>query len=154
MSEDDFEEELDEEEELEEDLEEDLEDDLALDGGAEDDEAAAEGDDEAAAEGEAAAPAARPRKADDDDDVLDLEEELHPDDVEVPLDAILHERTAKTSLDDEEDEDEDFEVDDRGEGSTRIVPRRPGEFLCSSCFLVLPRHQLADEKRMLCRDCA
>jgi Domain of unknown function (DUF4193) len=34
------------------------------------------------------------------------------------------------------------------------VPRRPGEFLCSSCFLVLPRNQLADKERMLCRDCA
>jgi hypothetical protein len=34
------------------------------------------------------------------------------------------------------------------------LPRRPGEFLCASCFLVLPRSQLADAKRMLCRDCA
>ncbi|HTK16881.1 MAG TPA: DUF4193 family protein [Acidimicrobiia bacterium] len=35
-----------------------------------------------------------------------------------------------------------------------MVPRRENEFLCRSCFLVLPRHQLADEKRMICRDCA
>ena len=88
----------------------------------------------------------------EDDDVVDLDEELHPDDVEEALDVVLRERTVAAGLEDEED-DED-EPDDRGEGSTKIVPRRPGEFLCSSCFLVLPRHQLADEKRMLCRDCA
>ena len=88
--------------------------------------------------------------------VLDLDEELHPDDVEAPLDALLQERTASATLEDEEEEveEEEAEVDERGEVPTKIVPRRPGEFLCSSCFLVLPRNQLADEKRMLCRDCA
>ena len=94
----------------------------------------------------------------DDDDLElddDLDEELHPDDVEAPLDALLQERTASATLEDEEEEveDDDVDVDERGEGSTRIVPRRPGEFLCQSCFLVLPRHMLADEERMLCQDC-
>jgi hypothetical protein len=65
---------------------------------------------------------------------------------------VLRERTAKVGLEDE-DEEED-EPDDRGDGGTRIVPRRENEFLCKSCFLVLPRHQLADEEKMLCRDCA
>ena len=88
----------------------------------------------------------------EDDEVVDLDEELHPDDVEEALDVVLRERTAAAGLEDEEDDEE--EPDDRGDGGTKIVPRRPGEFLCSSCFLVLPRHQLADEKRMLCRDCA
>ena len=91
----------------------------------------------------------------DDEEGLDLDEELHPDDVEAPLDALLQERTAKATLEDDEEEveaDED-DVDERGEGSTRIVPRRPGEFLCQSCFLVLPRHMLSDEARMLCQDC-
>ncbi|MFA5884457.1 MAG: DUF4193 family protein [Acidimicrobiia bacterium] len=92
----------------------------------------------------------------DDTDVLDLDEELHPDDVEAPLDALLQERTASATIDEEEEEleDEEGDADVSGDGPTRIVPRRPGEFLCSSCFLVLPRHQLADEERMLCRDCA
>ena len=92
----------------------------------------------------------------EDDDVLDLDEELHPDDVEEPLDVLLQERTASATLEDDEEElDEDEgDADDRVDGPTRIVPRRPGEFLCSSCFLVLPRNQLADEKRQLCRDCA
>ncbi len=91
----------------------------------------------------------------EEEDVLDLDEELHPDDVEAPLDTLLQERTASATLEDEEEEveEEEAEVDERGEGPTRIVPRRPGEFLCASCFLVLPRNQLADEERMLCRDC-
>lgn len=90
----------------------------------------------------------------EEDDVLELEEELHPDDVEEPLDVLLQERTASATLDeDEEEEEEEVEPDERGDGATKIVPRRPDEFLCSSCFLVLPRSQLADEKRSLCRDC-
>jgi Domain of unknown function (DUF4193) len=114
--------------------------------------------------GEKAPPVETPVPADkvvrepeeEEEDVLDLDEELHPDDVEAPLDALLQERTASATLEDEEEEveEEEPEVDERGEVPTKIVPRRPGEFLCSSCFLVLPRNQLADEKRMLCRDCA
>ena len=102
------------------------------------------------------APEEAAKEEDEEDDVLDLDEELHPDDVEAPLDALLQERTASATLEDDEDEieEEEGDADDRGEGPTRIVPRRPGEFLCSSCFLILPRNQLADEERMLCRDCA
>jgi hypothetical protein len=88
----------------------------------------------------------------EEDDVVDLDEELHPDDVEEALDVVLRERTVAQGL--EEEEEEDDEPDDRGEPGTKIVPRRENEFLCKSCFLVLPRHQLADEKRMICRDCA
>jgi len=102
--------------------------------------------------------AAEPRADDEEDeDGIDLDEELHPDDVEAPLDALLKERTAVAKLEDDEEEleEEEVEIDDRsGEGPTKILPRRPGEFLCSSCFLVLPRNQLVDEARMLCRDCA
>jgi hypothetical protein len=87
----------------------------------------------------------------EDDDVVDLDEELHPDDVEEALDVVLRERTVAAGL---EGEDDDDEPDEPGEGGTKIVPRRENEFLCRSCFLVLPRHQLADEKRMICRDCA
>jgi hypothetical protein len=93
-----------------------------------------------------------PVEEDEEDDVVDLDEELHPDDVEEALDVVLRERTVAAGL--EEEEDEEDEPDDRGEAGTKIVPRRENEFLCKSCFLVLPRHQLADEKRMICRDCA
>jgi hypothetical protein len=93
---------------------------------------------------------------DDEDDALDLEEELHPDDVEEPLDVLLKERTASATLEDDEEEleDEEVDVDDRGDGSTRIVPRRADEFLCQSCFLVLPLRRLADKDRQYCDDCA
>jgi hypothetical protein len=92
----------------------------------------------------------------EDDDVLDLDEELHPDDVEAPLDALLQERTASATLEDDEEEveDDEVDVDERGDGPTRIVPRRADEFLCKSCFLVLPLRRLADEERQFCDDCA
>jgi len=37
---------------------------------------------------------------------------------------------------------------------TRVVPIQATEFVCQKCFLVKHRSQLADKKRMLCRDCA
>jgi hypothetical protein len=92
----------------------------------------------------------------DDEGVVDLDEELHPDDVEEPLDVLLQERTAKATLEDDEEELEEEEVDgdDRADGPTRIVPRRPDEFLCQSCFLLLPLRRLADPERQFCDDCA
>ncbi|HYU39169.1 MAG TPA: DUF4193 family protein [Acidimicrobiia bacterium] len=168
MKDDDFDEEeeepeldeasLDEEDleadELDDDDDEELDGDVALE---DEDEDVDEGGEEN--EVVVAEPAAAKTKAatgEEDEDVLDLDEELHPDDVEEPLDVLLQERTAAATLEDEEEEAEEEEpdVDERGDGPTRIMPRRPGEFLCASCFLVLPRSQLADAKRMLCRDCA
>ena len=91
---------------------------------------------------------------DEDDENLDLEEELHPDDVEEPLDVLLAERTAAERIDEEEAdlEDED-EPDNPAEGTGKIVPRRDDEFLCRSCFLVKPMSQLAKGEKDLCRDC-
>ena len=92
---------------------------------------------------------------DEEDEVVDLEEVLHPDDVEEPLDVLLLERTSSGLLDEEEyDEDEDdSEADDRSDPGSRIPPKRPGEFVCRSCFLVKHPSQLADPERMLCADC-
>ena len=91
---------------------------------------------------------------DEDDETVDLEEELHPDDVEEPLDVLLLERTSSGLLDEEEydDEDED-DTDERAEPGSRIPPKRPGEFVCRSCFLVKHPSQLADNDRVLCTDC-
>ena len=36
----------------------------------------------------------------------------------------------------------------------RVVPIQETEFTCKNCFLVKHRSQLADKKKMLCRDCA
>jgi hypothetical protein len=92
---------------------------------------------------------------DEDDENLDLEEELHPDDVEEPLDAILKERTAAERMDEDEAEleDDDLEPDGPADGGGKIVPRRDDEFLCRSCFLVKPLSQLAKGEKDLCRDC-
>src|ERR671938_436809 len=54
----------------------------------------------------------------EDDDIVDLDEELHPDDVEEALDVVLRERTAAAGLEDDEEDDE--EPDERGEGGTKI----------------------------------
>ena len=163
MSDDEFEEEaveLDEDALEEEDLAEEdaLDEDVELNDDVEIELDETVETEESVAEVETPVPADRAvREADEEDeDVLDLDEELHPDDVEAPLDALLQERTASATLEDEEEEveEEEADVDERGEVPTKIVPRRTGECLCSSCFLVLPRNQLADETRMLCRDCA
>ena len=160
MSDDEFEDEpeLDEEELDEDALEEDFDEELIDDDAEIDDDLEAEVADEevlvplAGVVVEVAAPGAAIETEDEEeDDVVDLDEELHPDDVEEALDVVLRERTVAAGLEGEEDEDE---PDEPGEGGTKIVPRRENEFLCRSCFLVLPRHQLADEARMICRDCA
>src|SRR5689334_1092415 len=161
MSDDEFEDEPElDEEDLDEDvITEEFDDDLI------DDDLDEELVEDVAAEVEVVAPKGRKKAAaavevepvvvvaddEEDDDVVDLDEELHPDDVEEALDVVLRERTVAAGLEGEEDEDE---PDEPGEGGTKIVPRRENEFLCRSCFLVLPRHQLADESRMICRDCA
>jgi len=153
------EDELDEEEIGDDDLDDDAVavDDIVVDGESDDAvaEPIAEVETDAAAEAEpvAAKTATKTKKREDDDEGLDLDEEMHPDDIEEPLDVLLKERTASGALEEDEEAEEEIEVDERGETPTRIVPRRADEFLCSSCFLVLPRTQLADEKRMLCRDC-
>jgi hypothetical protein len=146
--------------ELDDDDLEDDEEDLDLD-----DDAVADVDDGnadlAEDEVESSAPVARPKKGsedgsdDEDDDAIDLEEELHPDDVEEPLDVLLHERTTTDRLEEEanELEDEDLEPDAPGDASGRVVPRRDDEFLCRSCFLVKPLSQLARGEKDLCRDC-
>jgi Domain of unknown function (DUF4193) len=38
--------------------------------------------------------------------------------------------------------------------TVKVVPQQPTEFTCRNCYLVKHRSQLADKKRMLCRDCA
>jgi len=159
MSDDDFEDEpeLDEEDLDEDAIGEDFDDELLEEDLDDDIDEVAEEDDDAALIPLAGVtipvvdPAVEEAEEEDEDDVVDLDEELHPDDVEEALDVVLRERTVAAGLEGEEDEEE---ADEPGEGGTKIVPRRENEFLCRSCFLVLPRHQLADETRMICRDCA
>lgn len=84
------------------------------------------------------------------------EEEPDSDEVEASLDQILEERVGvRVGLGDDE-EDEDFEdafpAEDRST-AVGLAPKKPGEFTCRSCFLVKHPSQLADAKRVLCRDC-
>ena len=66
---------------------------------------------------------------DEDEDLITA------DDVEADLDMILKDRMVaaeETPLEEEEDE-----VDDRGDSSDRLQPKRPDEQLCSLCFLLI-----------------
>jgi len=99
-------------------------------------------------EAEAATKVRRPATDDDDDD----EDLVDPDDVEADLDTILKDRLVAAEEEADED-DEEVEVDDRGDPVDRILPKRPGEFVCQSCFLVKHPSQLADARRQLCSDC-
>ncbi len=84
-------------------------------------------------------------EAEDEDD-----EEPEDEDVEASLDVILKERLV---VEDEPDDEEPADVEDRSEMSERVLPKQPDEFVCRSCFLVKHPTQLADKKKMLCRDC-
>ena len=116
-------------------------DDGALDDGALDDE-----DDEDDEDG-----TPEPVKAKSDDDDAEDDEEADPDDVEADLDAILKDWIA--AAEEEDDETEIPEPEQAGDGVSRILPKRPGEFVCQACFLVKHPNQLANAKRKLCSDC-
>ena len=156
MSDDDFEDEPAIDDDLDEDV---LEEDLADDDELLDDDLVDDIDDDIVAVVAVPGVLVEPVAAvpeDEEDDVVDPDEELHPDDVEAPLDTLLQERTASATLEDDEEEleEEEGDGDDRADGPARIVPRRPDEFLCQSCFLLLPLRRLADPARQFCDDCA
>ncbi|HUZ10471.1 MAG TPA: DUF4193 family protein [Acidimicrobiales bacterium] len=96
-----------------------------------------------------AEPGAVVEKSTDGEDE-DEDEEPEDEDVEASLDVILKERLV---VEDEPEDDELADVDDRSEPSERVLPKQPDEFVCRSCFLVKHPSQLADKKKMLCRDC-
>ena len=80
----------------------------------------------------------------------DEEEEPDDEDVEASLDVILKERLV---VEDEPEDEEATDQEDKTEGNERVLPKQPDEFVCRSCFLVKHPSQLADKKKMLCRDC-
>lgn len=133
----------------EDDLEDDLDEDLVED--ADELEVVVveeqEEDDEEAVAAPVRDKAAEGEEDEDDEDLLD------PDDVEADLDTILKDRIAAAEDEEEDEEDEPADVEDRSGDGGKIQPRRPGEFVCQSCFLVKSPPQLADAKRMLCVDC-
>jgi hypothetical protein len=103
------------------------------------------------------------------DDVEPTEEDLEdaatpPADPEGDADVeSIQEVLEKQEARDDEDEAEDEEPipptaakgDDRLEPvDARVVPMQATEFVCKNCYLVKHRSQLADKRRMFCRDCA
>jgi hypothetical protein len=78
--------------------------------------------------------------------------------VESIQDLLAKQETAEVA---EEAPDEDEVVtpastrDERLEPlDARVVPMQETEFMCKNCYLVKHRSQLADKRKMLCRDCA
>jgi hypothetical protein len=80
-------------------------------------------------------------------------------DVESIQDLLAKQEATETVKEAAEEEEEvvplDLARDDRAEAiDTKVVPMQETEFMCKRCFLVKHRSQLADKKKMLCRDCA
>jgi hypothetical protein len=116
-----------------------------------------------------------PVEDDDPEDVepteADLDEAVVPAEPPEPVDPadpaaaevesiqdLLVKQEARAEDDEVEEEDETAVALTRDERleplETRVVPMQTTEFVCKRCFLVKHRSQLADKKRMLCRDCA
>ena len=95
--------------------------------------------------------------ADGDEEEEPAAPAAEPPEGEASLDELLTSR-AEEAGGEEEEEDESalsFDRDERIETlSVKVVPQQPTEFTCRKCYLVKHRSQLADKKRMLCRDCA
>lgn len=72
----------------------------------------------------------------------------------------LEELLARRADDKVEEEDESVLDAMRGEGernetlAIKVLPQQSNEFTCRNCFLVKHKSQLADKKKMICRDCA
>lgn len=86
-------------------------------------------------------------------------------------DEVVEPEVLEDELDDDDDDDEgeilgfgekalandellDFVDDTKEDLGIPTVPIGEGEFTCSNCFIVKRRSQLADEKKMICFDCA
>jgi hypothetical protein len=72
---------------------------------------------------------------------------------------VLEKQEARDEEDDVEDEPLAAVTTTRGEErleplDARVTPMQSTEFVCKNCYLVKHRSQLADKRRMLCRDCA
>jgi hypothetical protein len=89
-----------------------------------------------------------PRKNEDSESEDSLEE----------LKARRHEKNSGKVDEDEAEAAEAFELPgadlSHEELAVEVKPRQSDEFTCTRCFLVHHRSQLADEKNLICTDCA
>jgi hypothetical protein len=92
----------------------------------------------------------------------DLAESLEPEtglgEVESIQELIEKQEEASEAAEGEDDEDAVIVPSTRAEAveaaESRVVPIQTTEFTCANCYLVKHRSQLADKRKMLCRDCA
>ena len=74
------------------------------------------------------------------------------------VEALLAKKPEDRAAPDEDDDEQSIlslRQEERVETLTvKVVPQQPTEFVCRNCYLVKHRSQLADKKRMFCRDCA
>ena len=89
-----------------------------------------------------------PRKNEDEQSEESIEE----------LKARRHDKNSGKVDEDETEAAESFELPgadlSHEELAVEVKPTQEDEFTCMSCFLVHHRSQLADAKKMICRDCA
>jgi Domain of unknown function (DUF4193) len=93
----------------------------------------------------------------------DLEDAATPSDpVEGDVESIQEVLEKQEARDDEDEAEEEGPIasvttakDERLEPlDARVIPMQSTEFVCTNCYLVKHRSQLADKRRMRCRDCA
>jgi hypothetical protein len=60
--------------------------------------------------------------------------------------------TPRASVPSSSGDEEEADDGDDGDDLAVVVPRKRGEFVCSSCFLIFPEHRGSDVN--LCLDCA
>jgi len=81
-----------------------------------------------------------------------------PESGDASLEEILTKKPEERPAGEEAEEEESILTLGREEPtetlSVKVVPQQPTEFTCRKCYLVKHRSQLADKKRMYCRDCA
>jgi uncharacterized protein DUF4193 len=96
---------------------------------------------------------------DEDEENSDREAEAEePEQGDASLDEIYAKKPEERAAAEEEEDEESILAlgrDERVESlSVKVVPPDPNkEFTCRKCYLVKHRSQLADKKRMYCRDC-
>lgn len=83
--------------------------------------------------------------------------EAEPEEEE-SLDELIAKKSSEDAASDDAEDDTVIKLDpeERVGGSlpSNVKPQQTSEFTCRNCFLVKSKSQLADRKRMLCRDCA
>jgi hypothetical protein len=85
------------------------------------------------------------------------QEETAQEPAEASLDEMLAKKAEEGAAGEENGEEESVLPTGAAERvetlTVKVVPQQPTEFVCKKCFLVKHRSQLADKKRMFCRDC-